>query len=125
MTKLSIFLYVADVIESLSNLFCITILALFIGLIIIIIHDVMDHIDFEKELMPNVKKIWFPVGIVIIFLSMIVCFTPSKKTLYTIAGIELVNGFAQSDAAKKMSGELIDVVKDVKKIVHDYATEEK
>lgn len=32
-----------------------------------------------------------------------------------------MNEFAQSDTAKKMSGELVDVVKDVKKIVHDYA----
>lgn len=121
MTKLSIFMYVTDVIESISNFFSVTILVLLLGLIFIIIHDVMDHIDFGNELMPKVKKIWFPVGIVIIFLSMIVCLTPSKKTLYTIAGIELVNEFAQSDAAKKMSGELVDFVNDVKKIVHNYA----
>ena len=121
MTKLSIFLYVTDVIENFSCCLFLFALALFIVLIIIIIHDVLDNIDYGNELMPKVKKKWFPVGIAIIFLSMIVCVFPSKKTLYTIAGIELVNEFAQSDAAKKMSGELVDVVNDVKKIIHDYA----
>lgn len=87
MTKLSIFMYVTDVIESLSNFFSTTILVLLLVLIIIIVHDVMEHVDYGNELMPKVKKKWFPFGIVIIFLSMIVCLTPSKKTLYTIAGI--------------------------------------
>lgn len=124
MTKLSIFMYVADVIESISKLFGATIFVLLLGLTIIIFYDVMVLIDSGDELMPKVKKTWFPVGIVIIFLSMIACLTPSKKTLYTIAGIEFVNEFSQSDAAKKTSGELVDLVKDVKKIVHDYATGE-
>ena len=121
MTKLSIYMYVTDVIESISNLLSCSMLILLIGLIIIIYYDVMEHVDFGKELKSRVKKIWLPVGIVIIFLSVIACLTPSKKTLYTIAGIELVNEFAQSDAAKISSGELVDFVKDVKKIVHDYA----
>lgn len=55
-----------------------------------------------------------------IIFGLIAAFIPSEKAIYMVAGIELVNKFSQTEAAKELGESGMSIVKDITYIIHDY-----
>ena len=45
---------------------------------------------------------------------------PSEKSVYMVAGIELVNQFSKTDTAKELGDSGMSIVKDITTIIHNY-----
>ena len=123
MTKLSLFLYAADALDSIGDL-----LVAF-GIIATIIFVVfgciatIDDDDTAEWCKAHAKRI-----LIISIVAMFVCFgtstlIPEKKTMYMIAGIEMADMFRQTDTAKELSNEMKGVLTDITDIIHSYAHE--
>ena len=123
MTKLSLFLYAADALDSIGE-FCVVfgIIATLVLLIFVCIAAIDD--DYINEWCKVRTKRILIIPIVVIF----VCFgtaalIPEKKTMYMIAGIEMADMFRQTDTAKELSSEMKGVLTDITDIIHSYANE--
>lgn len=55
-----------------------------------------------------------------IIFGLIAALIPSEKAIYMVAGIELVNKFSQTEAAKELGESGMSIVKDITYIIHDY-----
>lgn len=55
-----------------------------------------------------------------IIFGLVAAFIPSEKAIYMVAGIELVNKFSQTEAAKELGESGMSIVKDITYIIHDY-----
>lgn len=123
MTKLSLFLYAADALDSIGE-FCVAfgVIAAIIFVIFVCIATIDD--DYINEWCKVHTKRILIIPIVVMF----VCFgtaaiIPEKKTMYMIAGIELADMFRQTDTAKELSSEMKGVLTDITDIIHSYANE--
>lgn len=76
-----------------------------------------DEIKKYKKLMVLCKKLMVLCSIVSFVSLAIFIFTPSKKTMYIVAGVSAVKEFSQSEASNDMK----DMLSDLKIILHDYA----
>ena len=47
-------------------------------------------------------------------------FMPSEKSVYMVAGIELVNQFSKTETAKELGDNGMSIVKDITTIIHNY-----
>ena len=47
-------------------------------------------------------------------------FMPSEKSIYMVAGIELVNQFSKTETAKELGDNGMSIVKDITTIIHNY-----
>lgn len=120
MTTLSIFLYLADFLHSLSNFVAICgTLCLIVTLFECV---VQDELDIDN---PSKYFKWCIPIVVLCFL--IACVLPSKKTMYMIAGVELANAVMQSDDFNKVKNYLgnsgVEMLDDIKAIIHVEAAE--
>lgn len=58
---------------------------------------------------------------ILIFVFAIVgSFMPSEKSVYMVAGIELVNQFSKTETAKELGDNGMSIVKDITTIIHNY-----
>ena len=131
MTKLSIFLYAADALDSISD-FCIAfgviaaiIFAIF-GLAIITswaVTDTIDDADYLQCWREHTKRILIIPIIAMFFFFGVSTLIPEKKTMYMIAGVEMADMFRQTDTAKELSKEMKGVLTDITGIIHSYANE--
>lgn len=113
MTKLSIFLWLADSIASLNDFFALfAIFGIMAGVATVFLLD-------ELKIPSWIPKVIIPLGIVCAFIS---CIIPSKKTIYMIAGVELANSVMQSDDFNKVKNYLgetgITMIDDIKTLIH-------
>lgn len=118
MTKLSIFLWLADSISSLNDFFVlVAVFCIMAGVVITFLHDEMDIPDW-------ISKVIIPLGIVCAFAA---CIIPSKKTIYMIAGVELANTVMESEDFNKVKNYLgnsgVEMIDDIKAIIHAEAAE--
>lgn len=130
MTKLSLFLYSADVLDSLSDIFVgLGIILCIIGFFIGICLAMSWFDDNERN---DEGCVWFrkhtTAVIVITLLAIFSSFSisaliPEKKTMYMIAGVEMVDMFRQTDTARELSKEMKGVLSDITGIIHSYAHE--
>lgn len=51
-------------------------------------------------------------------------FMPSEKSVYMVAGIELVNQFSHTETAKELGESGKSIVNDITKIIHNYTLED-
>ena len=51
-------------------------------------------------------------------------FMPSEKSIYMVAGIELVNQFSHTETAKELGESGKSIVNDITKIIHNYTLED-
>ena len=131
MTKLSLFLYAADALDSLSG-FCLgfgiiaTIIFVIFGIATIISWVVKGSSDDDEgaEWIRNHTKRMLIIPVLVMF-----CFfgastlIPEKKTMYMIAGVEMADMFRQTDTARELSKEMKGVLSDITGIIHSYAHE--
>ena len=52
-------------------------------------------------------------------------FVPSEKAVFMAAGLETINKFSQTDAAKELGESGMNIVKDISTIIHDYTLNDK
>lgn len=123
MTKLSLFLYAADALDSIGE-FCVAfgVIAAIIFVIFCMIAT-FDDDDTAEWLRAHTKR-----NLIIPIVAMFVFFgtsalIPEKKTMYMIAGVEMADMFSQTDTAKELSNEMKGVLTDITDIIHSYAHE--
>lgn len=118
MTKLSIFLWLADTIASLNDFFVLfAVFSIMAGVVIMFVYDEMDIPSW-------IPKVIIPLGIVCAFAA---CIIPNKKTIYMIAGVELANTVMESEDFNKVKNYLgnsgVEMIDDIKAIIHAEAAE--
>jgi hypothetical protein len=120
MTTLSIFLYLADILNSLSCFFTIGgILCIFAPMCLYLGQD-----EFDIEDPGKICKWLIPIAVICFLCASII---PEKKTMYMIAGVELANSVMQSDDFNKVKNYLgetgVDMIDDIKTLIHAEAQE--
>ena len=130
MTKLSLFLYAADALDTIDTIFIAfgsvaCIIALILSLCICCSW-------FDEDCRNDEGGQWFrkhTVGIIVSSIFVIIgSFTvsaaiPEKHTMYMIAGVEMANEFRQTDTAHELSAEMKGILHDITGIIHSYAVE--
>ena len=130
MTKLSLFLYAADALDTIDNIFIVfggvaCAIALLFGICIWCAW-------YEEHCRDDEAGIWFRKHTVaIIVTSILVIFgsftvsaaIPEKQTMYMIAGVEMANEFRQTETAHELSTEMKAMLHDITGIIHSYAVE--
>lgn len=131
MTKLSLFLYAADALDSISH-FCIAfgILAavcfLILCILTIVAWEVTDSSNDDKcakWFREHTKRTLFIPMLATFFFFGASALIPEKKTMYMIAGVEMADMFRQTDTAKELSKEMKSVLIDITGMIHSYANE--
>ncbi len=120
MTTLSIFLYLADILHSLSCFFTIGgILCIFVPFAAFMGQD-----EFNIENPGKICKWSIPLAVICFLFASII---PEKKTMYMIAGVELANSVMQSDDFNKVKNYLgetgVTMIDDIKALIHAEAQE--
>lgn len=131
MTKLSIFLYAADALDSIScfcNVFGILAVVCFLILCILTIvawavTGSSDDDKCTKWFREHTKLTLFIPMLAMFFFFGASALIPEKKTMYMIAGVEMADMFRQTDTAKELSKEMKGVLSDITGIIHSYAHE--
>ena len=131
MTKLSIFLYAADILDNIST-FCgafgaIAVVCFVIfGIANIISWSVAGSRDDDNGTrwvrMHTKRSLIIPI-IAMFFFFGASTLIPEKKTMYMIAGVEMADMFRQTDTASELSKEMKGVLTDITGIIHSYAHE--
>ncbi len=120
MTTLSIFLYLADILNSLSAFFTISgILCMVVPFTAFMMQD-----EFNIENPGKCLKWCIPIAVLCFLIA---CVIPDKKTMYMIAGVELANSVMQSDDFNKVKNYLgetgVTMIDDIKSLIHAEAQE--
>ena len=115
MTTLSIFLYLADIMNSLSVFVTIGgILCVFVPCFAFMLQD-----EFNIENPGKCFKLCIPIAVLCFLIA---CIIPNKKTMYMIAGVELANSVMQSDDFNKVKSYLgetgVTMIDDIKALIH-------
>jgi uncharacterized membrane protein YjgN (DUF898 family) len=131
MTKLSLFLYAADALDSISD-FCIA-----FGVIAIVIFVIFgianiaswtvtgscDDEECSQWVRAHSKRTLIIPILAMFFFFGVSTLIPEKKTMYMIAGVEMADMFRQTDTAEELSKEMKSVLTDITSIIHSYAHE--
>lgn len=117
MTTLSIFLYLADILNSLSVFVIISgILCVFV------VFRILLQDEFNIENPGKCFKWCIPIAVLCFLIA---CVIPNKKTMYMIAGVELANSVMQSDDFNKVKNYLgetgVTMIDDIKALIHTEA----
>ena len=115
MTTLSIFLYLADILHSLSSFVTLGgILCVFAPFGAFMMQD-----EFNIENPGKCIKWCIPLAALCFLIA---CVIPDKKTMYMIAGVELANSVMQSDDFNKVKSYLgetgVTMIDDIKSLIH-------
>lgn len=73
-------------------------------------------IDLDKILRRGGIILW----ILTFVFAIVGSFMPSEKSVYMVAGIELVNQFSKTETAKELGDNGMSIVKDITTIIHNY-----
>lgn len=128
MTKLSLFLYGADALDSIGDIFT------GIGIVMAILSFFLVAFTIASWLEDDLKNdpagIWFSkhtIGVIVgLFVTVFGSFTisaaiPEKQTMYMIAGVEMANEFGKTNTAHELTSEMKGVLSDITGIIHSYA----
>lgn len=131
MTKLSLFLFAADALDSISSF-----LVAFgvIAAVIFVIFGIMSTISWvvkgssdddevSQWAREHTKRMVIIPIIVMFFFFGASALIPEKKTMYMIAGVEMADMFRQTDTARELSKEMKGVLNDITGMIHSYAHE--
>jgi len=131
MTKLSLFLYAADALDSISE-FCVAFGVIAVACFIIVgianivswlVIDTIDDNDCAQWWREHTKRALIIPILAMFFFFGVSTLIPEKKTMYMIAGVEMADMFRQTDTAKELSKEMKGVLTDITSIIHNYAHE--
>ena len=120
MTTLSIFLYLADILHSLSAFVTISgVLCVFVPFFAFLGQD-----EFNIENPGTCLKWCIPIAVLCFIIA---CIIPDKKTMYMIAGVELANSVMESEDFGKVKNYLgetgVTMIDDIKALIHAEAQE--
>ena len=128
MSKLSLFLYGADALDSIGDIFTV------IGIVSAILGFFFFAFTCASWLDSDMKNdpagIWFRKHTVKVIAGVLVMVfgsfaasaaIPTKQTMYMIAGVEMANEFRQTDTAHELTSEMKGVLSDITGIIHSYA----
>lgn len=91
---------------------------LLVATIICLIVGYNDAVDSSSQKQLKVGGVLSAIfGIIF---GLIAAFIPSEKAIYMVAGIELVNKFSKTEAAKELGDSGMSIVKDITDIIHNY-----
>ena len=131
MTKLSLFLYTADILDNIST-FCSAFGVIAVACFIIVgianivswlVTDTIDNNDCAQWWREHTKRTLIIPILAMFFFFGVSTLIPEKKTMYMIAGVEMADMFRQTDTAKELSSEMKGVLTDITGIIHSYANE--
>ena len=131
MTKLSLFLYAADALDSISSFFiafggiAIAVFVIFgiMSIVSWVVKGSSDDDEIAEWTRAHTKRMVIIPIIAIFFFFGASALIPEKKTMYMIAGVEMADMFRQTDTAKELSKEMKGVLSDITGIIHSYAHE--
>lgn len=131
MTKLSLFLYAADALDSISDFFFAFGLIVAVVFVILCIATIVSWIvvgssdddKCAKWFREHTKRMLFIPMLAMFFFFSASALIPEKKTMYMIAGVEMADMFRQTDTAKELSKEMKSVLSDITGMIHSYANE--
>ena len=131
MTKLSLFIYAADALDSISDFFvAFGVIAAFVFVILgiativsWIVKGSYDDDDGARWIRMHTKRTLIIPIIAMFFFLGASALIPEKKTMYMIAGVEMADMFRQTDTAKELSKEMKGVLTDITGMIHSYAHE--
>lgn len=115
MTTLSIFLYLAYILNSLNTFVAIVgILCVFVPFFAFLL-----QYEFNIENPSKCFKLCIPIAVLCFLIA---CVIPDKKTMYMIAGVELTNSVMQSEDFNKVKSYLgetgVTMIDDIKALIH-------
>lgn len=115
MTTLSIFLYLAYILNSLNTFVAIVgILCVFVPFFAFLL-----QYEFNIENPSKYFKLCIPIAVLCFLIA---CVIPDKKTMYMIAGVELTNSVMQSEDFNKVKSYLgetgVTMIDDIKALIH-------
>ena len=117
LSSLSWFVLAGSVCHSIGVAFIIlAVIAFVIGGLFILTH--FDTCDKDKQVFCHKAGIIACV-FTLIFVT-IGALMPSEKSVYMVAGIELVNQFSKTETAKELGDNGMSIVKDITTIIHNY-----
>lgn len=128
MSKLSLFLYGADALDSIGDIF--TGIGIVSAIIAFFLFAFTCASWLESDLKNDPAAAWFrkhTVGVIAGVLVMVFgsfaasAAIPTKQTMYMIAGVEMANEFRQTDTAHELTAEMKGVLSDITGIIHSYA----
>lgn len=128
MSKLSLFLYGADALDSISDIF--TGIGIVMAILTFFIIAFICGSWFDDELKHEDGAAWLrkhTIGVIVgLLVTVFGSFTisaaiPEKQTMYMIAGVEMANEFRQTDTAHELTSEMKGVLSDITGIIHSYA----
>lgn len=130
MTKLSLFLYGADALDSISSfLVAFGVLAAIVFAIFGIANIVSwvvagssdDDDDGAKWFRAHTKRTLIIPALAMMFFFGASALIPEKQTMYMIAGVEMANEFGKTNTAHELTTEMKGVLTDITGIIHSYA----
>ena len=130
MTKLSLFLYAADVLDSISGIF--EGIGIIVSILSVFIIGFIICAWLDSDVKNDSIAIWLrkhTIGIIVglfvtIFGSLFASAAiPEKQTMYMIAGVEMANEFRQTETAHELSAEMKGILHDITGIIHSYAVD--
>ena len=128
MTKLSLFLYGADALDSIGDIF--TGIGIVMAILAFFLIAFTCAAWLDQDLKNDPAAAWFRKHTIGVIAGMLVAvfgsFTvsaaiPEKQTMYMIAGVEMANEFGQTNTARELTSEMKDVLHDITGIIHSYA----
>lgn len=131
MTKLSLFIYAADALDSISDFFVAFGVIAAVVFVILCISTIVSWIvkgssDDDKcaqWFREHTKRMLFIPMLAMFFFFGSSALIPEKKTMYMIAGVEMADVLRQTDTAKELSKEMKSVLSDITGMIHSYANE--
>lgn len=117
MTKLSIIVLLADVLQSLGTAFIICGFLLFVIGVFLTMWKCGGFTGEESKDHTVKTILCFVFSLVLFIFGGLM---PDKKTVYMIAGIEAVNEFSKTEVAKELGDSGMSIIKDITKMVHIY-----
>lgn len=96
------------------------VIAFIIGGIFMI--NLFDTGDKEKQVFS--RRAGIIAWVFTIIFATIGALMPSEKSVYMVAGIELVNQFSKTETAKELGDSGMSIVKDITQIIHNYTIDD-
>ena len=123
MTKLSIILYLADIVHNMSVVFLIMGILATIVVIISGVYSFDPDNAMDDDAISVAKKVLSKALIFCIIGWCGYAVFPEKKTIYMIAAVECASAFTETETAKILTTSGKTLLNDVSSIIHSYAVD--
>lgn len=121
LSSLSWIVLAGSVCHSIGNAFILmAVIAFIIGGIFMI--NIFDTGDKENQVF--IRRACIIAWVFTLIFATIGALMPSEKTVYMVAGIELVNQFSKTETAKELGDSGMSIVKDITQIIHNYTIDD-